>query len=741
MLVNAVKQVARRRYHWGRFHIDDAGHGDWQATSEPRTVYIRFSCVPESILDALHGLRAIERQFGRIRDYRLLRDSEIRSEYQAICWAAFESPRSLLRVPPQGTTLKVALPPLLGRPEGGPGLDDLRSLLVPENRTKPDSASSPDESSKPARFVILNVKRAGTAITFRNAMKPPFRSRAMKAAIGHAFLEWGGFAPLKPLYESSPFASPAQELPPLDSKHMRMALNKWSQILGVSDPLFPEMKLPPETETRQSDAGGDWEPLSEPLWKVDPAEEIEMPQSAQQSLKQSLEDLLHRSRSTANTEDKAGGLRQLSHGHFRPHPRLAHEPKDIAQGCAQYNPDVSIVLGLIPRTAHPRDRIPSRWIPCLQKTKSPFVSGFIGKLGASCLARLADRRIYLPTRPTAHCIEFNHDILPEMGKLGLLGPTIKGYGCAGVSHVAYGLTAREIERIDSGYRSTASVQSSLVMHPIHEFGSEVQKNKYLPQLARGELVGCFGLTEPNHGSDPAGMETTAEEAEGGFILRGSKTWITNAPVADIFVVWARCKWDGKGMRGLEAPPIKNKVALRASVTGSIFMDSVKVPHDHLLPHAQGLSAPFSCLNSARYGISWGAMGALEDCVAKTLAYALERKQFKRPLASFQLIQKKLVDAQTEIALGLQASLQVGRLKEAGTLAPEMVSMVKRNNCGKALQHARIVLDILGGNASSDEYHVGRHVANLQVVNTYEGTYDIHTLILGKALTGIQAFVN
>ncbi|KAF8141206.1 acyl-CoA dehydrogenase domain-containing protein [Boletus edulis] len=358
--------------------------------------------------------------------------------------------------------------------------------------------------------------------------------------------------------------------------------------------------------------------------------------------------------------------------------------------------------------------------------------------------------------------QFNHDILPEMGKLGLLGPTIKGYGCAGVGHVAYGLIAREIERVDSGYRSTASVQSSLVMHPINEFGTEAQKNEYLPRLARGELVGCFGLTEPNHGSDPAGMETTAEEADGGFILRGSKTWITNAPVADIFVIWARCKWDGKvrgfvlekGMDGLEAPPIKNKVALRASITGSIYMDSVKVPHDHLLPHGQGLSAPFSCLNSARYGISWGAMGALEDCVARTLAYALERKQFKRPLASFQLIQKKLVDAQTEIALGLQASLQVGRLKETGRLAPEMVSMVKRNNCGKALQHARAVLDILGGNASSDEYHVGRHVANLQVVNTYEGMFrdsavtpatslinDIHALILGKALTGIQAFVN
>ncbi|KAG1760600.1 acyl-CoA dehydrogenase/oxidase [Suillus occidentalis] len=326
--------------------------------------------------------------------------------------------------------------------------------------------------------------------------------------------------------------------------------------------------------------------------------------------------------------------------------------------------------------------------------------------------------------------KFNHDILPEMGKLGLLGPTIQGYGCAGVSNVAYGLIAREIERVDSGYRSTASVQSSLVMHPINEFGTEAQKERYIPRLAKGEIVGCFGLTEANHGSDPAGMETTAEETDGGFVLNGSKTWISNAPVADIFVVWARCKWDGKvrgfvlekGLKGLEAPAIKNKIALRASLTGSIFMDSVRVGHDALLPHGQGLSAPFSCLNSARYGISWGVMGALEDCIHKTLTYALERKQFKRPLASFQLIQKKLVDAQTEAVLGLQASLQVGRLKDANKLAPEMVSMVKRNNCGKALQHSRVILDILGGNASSDEYHVGRHVANLQVVNTYEGTY-------------------
>jgi len=334
-----------------------------------------------------------------------------------------------------------------------------------------------------------------------------------------------------------------------------------------------------------------------------------------------------------------------------------------------------------------------------------------------------------------------------MGKMGLLGPTIQGYGCAGVSSVAYGLIAREIERVDSGYRSTASVQSSLVMHPINEFGTKEQKQKYLPALASGQLIGCFGLTEPNHGSDPSSMETTAEETDGGYIINGSKTWITNAPFADVFIVWAKCKWDGKirgfilekGMVGLTAPHIKNKLALRASSTGSIFMDFVKAPHSALLPYGKGLGAPFSCLNSARYGISWGVIGSLEDCLQRAREYALERHQFSRPLASFQLVQKKLADAHTEIALGLQASLQVGRLKDQGLAAPEMVSLVKRNNCGKALQHARILLDVLGGNAASDEYHIGRHVANLQVTNTYEGTYDIHTLILGKAITGIQAF--
>ncbi|KZV61982.1 acyl-CoA dehydrogenase domain-containing protein [Peniophora sp. CONT] len=341
------------------------------------------------------------------------------------------------------------------------------------------------------------------------------------------------------------------------------------------------------------------------------------------------------------------------------------------------------------------------------------------------------------------------EILPEMGKMGILGPTIEGYGCAGVSSVAYGLIARELERVDSGYRSTGSVQSSLVMHPINAFGSDAQKEKYLPGLAKGELVGCFGLTEPNHGSDPAGMDTVAEEADGGYIVRGSKTWISNAPFADVFIVWARCKWDNKvrgfilekGMDGLSAPRIHNKHALRVSPTGSIFMDNVKVSHDALLPKALGLGAAFSCLNNARFGISWGVIGALEACIDVARNYGLERHQFSRPLASFQLVQKKLVDAHTEAALGLQASLRVGRLKDEGKLAPAMISMVKRNNCGKALQHSRILLDILGGNATSDEYHIGRHVGNLQVTNTYEGTYDIHTLIIGKEITGIQAFAN
>ncbi|KAH8075995.1 acyl-CoA dehydrogenase NM domain-like protein [Cristinia sonorae] len=359
-----------------------------------------------------------------------------------------------------------------------------------------------------------------------------------------------------------------------------------------------------------------------------------------------------------------------------------------------------------------------------------------------CQERLAPRVLN-----TLRTEEFDPKILSEMGEVGLLGVTIEGYGCAGASNNAYGLIAREIERVDSGFRSAASVQSSLVMHPINEYGTQAQKEKYLPRLAKGEIIGCFGLTEPNHGSDPSSMETTASEVDGGFMLNGSKTWITNAPIADLFVVWARCKWDGKirgfllekGTKGLSAPAIKNKLALRCSITGSIFMDNVRVGLDSLLPNVSGLKGPFGCLNSARFGISWGAMGALEDCISRTREYALERRQFGRPLASFQLVQKKLADAHTEVALGLQASFQVGRLKDQGKAAPEMISIVKRNNSGKALEHSRRVLDILGGNACSDEYHVGRHVANLQVVNTYEGTHDIHGLILGKAITGMSAF--
>ncbi|KAL7425121.1 hypothetical protein Q5752_000809 [Cryptotrichosporon argae] len=346
--------------------------------------------------------------------------------------------------------------------------------------------------------------------------------------------------------------------------------------------------------------------------------------------------------------------------------------------------------------------------------------------------------------------DFDPAIMREMGELGLLGATIKGYGCAGVSSVAYGLIAREVERIDSGYRSAMSVQSSLVMHPINEFGTDAQKEKYLPKLASGETIGCFGLTEPNHGSDPSSMETTATKTASGWVLNGSKTWISNAPVADLFVIWARVVENGqkgkvrgflieKSAEGLAAPAIKNKLALRASITGSVFMDNVQVDDDALLPTSGGLSSPFSCLNNARYGISWGVLGALEDCISRAREYALERKQFDRPLASFQLVQKKLADASTATTLGLLGSLQLGRLKDQGQWSPDMVSMMKRNNCGTALEHARVLLDILGGNACSDEYHIGRHVANLQVANTYEGTHDIHALILGKAITGIPAF--
>ena len=341
---------------------------------------------------------------------------------------------------------------------------------------------------------------------------------------------------------------------------------------------------------------------------------------------------------------------------------------------------------------------------------------------------------------------FHREIMNEMGELGLLGVTVEGYGCAGASYVAYGLVAREVERVDSGYRSACSVQSSLVMYPIYKYGSEAQRQKYLPKLASGEFVGCFGLTEPDAGSDPAGMKTRAKKVDGGYLLHGSKMWITNSPIADVFVVWAKND-DGKirgfvlekGMKGLSAPKIEGKFSLRASTTGEIVMDNVFVPEENMFPEIEGLKGPFGCLNMARYGISWGAMGAAEFCWHAARQYTLDRKQFGRPLAATQLIQKKLADMQTEITLALQASLRVGRLIDEHRFKPEMISLVKRNACGKALDIARMARDMHGGNGISDEYHVIRHVMNLEAVNTYEGTHDVHALILGRAQTGIQAF--
>ncbi|WP_290788307.1 acyl-CoA dehydrogenase [Halomonas sp.] len=341
---------------------------------------------------------------------------------------------------------------------------------------------------------------------------------------------------------------------------------------------------------------------------------------------------------------------------------------------------------------------------------------------------------------------FHREIMNEMGELGLLGATIDGYGCAGLNYVSYGLVAREVERVDSGYRSAMSVQSSLVMYPIHAFGSEEQREKYLPRLATGEWVGCFGLTEPDHGSDPGGMTTRATRTDNGWRLNGAKTWITNSPIADVFVVWAKDD-EGvirgfileKGMPGLSAPKIEGKFSLRASITGQIAMQDVEVSDEQRLPNVTGLKGPFSCLNRARYGIAWGVMGAAEACWHAGRNYTLERKQFGRPLAANQLIQKKLADMQTEIALGLQAALRVGRMIDDGQLVPEAISLIKRNNCGKALDIARVARDMHGGNGISDEYHVIRHVMNLEAVNTYEGTHDVHALILGRAQTGLQAF--
>ena len=342
-------------------------------------------------------------------------------------------------------------------------------------------------------------------------------------------------------------------------------------------------------------------------------------------------------------------------------------------------------------------------------------------------------------------------IFREMGEIGLLGPTIpEEFGGPALNYVSYGLIAREVERVDSGYRSMMSVQSSLVMVPIFEFGSQAQKEKYLPKLARGEWIGCFGLTEPNHGSDPGSMASRAKAVPGGYELTGSKTWISNSPIADVFVVWAKCQggdFDGrikgfildKGMKGLSAPKIAGKVGLRASITGEVVMDQVFVPQENLLPGVEGLKGPFTCLNSARYGIAWGALGAAEDCWHRARQYVLERHQFGRPLAANQLIQKKLADMQTEITLGLQGCLRLGRMKDEGTAAVEITSIMKRNSCGKALDISRLARDMLGGNGISDEFGVIRHLVNLEVVNTYEGTHDVHALILGRAQTGIQAF--
>ena len=341
---------------------------------------------------------------------------------------------------------------------------------------------------------------------------------------------------------------------------------------------------------------------------------------------------------------------------------------------------------------------------------------------------------------------FDKSIFTEMGELGILGPTIQGYGCPGVSNVAYGLIAREIERVDSSYRSCFSVQSSLVMHPIYKFGSEIQKNKFLPKLASGKMIGAFGLTEPNHGSDPGSMETKAKNTKGGYILNGSKNWITNSPIADILIIWAKDEDNTlrgfiveRDFKGLETPVIKGKFSLRASITGMIHLTDVFVPKENVLPEVRSFKGPFSCLDSARYGIAWGSIGSAEFCWHAARKYALDRKQFGKPLASNQLIQKKLVDMQTEIALALQANIRVGRLRDENKCTPEMVSLIKRNNTGKALDIARVSRDIHGANGVSDEYHVIRHVMNLEAVNTYEGTHDIHALILGRSQTGIAAF--
>lgn len=367
------------------------------------------------------------------------------------------------------------------------------------------------------------------------------------------------------------------------------------------------------------------------------------------------------------------------------------------------------------------------------------------RMAADAARQFARERLYPGVIEANRHETFDREILQDMGSLGLLGATIDGYGCAGLSHVGYGLIAREVEWVDSGYRSALSVQSSLVMHPIYSYAQEAVKQALLPKLASGELVGCFGLTEPDAGSDPGSMKTRAKKVDGGYSLSGSKTWITNSPIADIAVVWAKTEddiirgfiVDCKG-KGVTTPKIEGKLSLRASVTGMIMLDEAFVPDSHILD-VSGLKGPFSCLNKARYGISWGVLGAAQHCLEIARDYTLERHQFGRPLAANQLPQKKMADMLTEISLGLQAALRVGRLMDEGNYAPEMISLVKRNSCGKALDIARVARDMLGGNGISDEYHVMRHVMNLEAVNTYEGTHDIHALILGRAITGLQAF--
>ncbi|KAI1622722.1 glutaryl-CoA dehydrogenase [Exophiala viscosa] len=410
---------------------------------------------------------------------------------------------------------------------------------------------------------------------------------------------------------------------------------------------------------------------------------------------------------------------------------------------------------------------PSKTVPCRRHASTPAAFQWEDPLNLNNFLTEEEQAIqetarsYCQERLQPRVLEayrkedYDKKILQEMGELGLLGATIKGYGCAGVSSVASGLITREVERVDSGYRSGMSVQSSLVMGPIEEFGTQEQKDKYLEKLGNGQLIGCFGLTEPNHGSDPGSMETTAKphpSKEGYYSLSGAKTWITNSPIADVLVIWAKLQETGK-IRGfvierekcppgtLETPPLKEKNGLRASITGMIQLDECPVPKENMFPEVEGLRGPFSCLNSARFGIAWGTIGALEDCLDRARTYALERKQFKNnPIAKYQLVQKKLADAATDVAYGLAAAYMVGRLKDEGKAAPEMISMIKRQNCDRALVNARHLQEIFGGNAVSDEYHIGRHVSNLFVTQTYEGQSDIHALILGRAITGLQAFV-